>query len=235
MVGRPLTARPLARSAWARSRWLVLSPHPDDETLGAGALIADAGGRGALAGAVYLTDGAGSHPHPDPTSRRRLVATRRLEASLALRRLAGPRQALPVFLDWPHAAPFAAGEPAFEAAIRQLGALCRARAVDALAVTAMHEPHCDHAAAARLAYAVADRISRPLAVFEYVVWAERLPGADYRAVVTAPMALGRRRAALMAHRSQLTPLLGDGFRLPEQQLRMAACDVLYTLRSAHAA
>ncbi|WP_312082777.1 PIG-L family deacetylase, partial [Brevundimonas sp.] len=51
----------LERSPWRSARWLVIAPHADDETLGAGALIRQAAETGRLAGVVVLTDGAGSH------------------------------------------------------------------------------------------------------------------------------------------------------------------------------
>lgn len=227
MVTRPLSARALASTATASARWLVLAPHADDETLGCGALIADAASRGTLAAVVILTDGVGSHSHDGPASRALLVAARRQEATRAVRRLAGRGHPPPLFLDWPDAQPFAAGEPGFERARRRLSALCRQRQVDALAVTAQHEPHCDHEAAYRLANAVAASVMRPVTVFEYVVWAPEPPGQGYRALRTPPMPIGLRNAALAAHRSQLTPQFGDGFRLPPAKLRMPACDFLY--------
>lgn len=227
MVTRPLLARALGGSASASARWLVLAPHADDETLGCGALIADAASRGALAGVVILTDGAGSHSHDGQASRAHLVAARRQEAVRAVRILAGRQHPAPVFLDWPDAQPFATGDPAFERTRRRLSALCRERRVDALAVTAGHEPHCDHEAAYRLASAAAAGAMRRVSVFEYVVWAAEPPGAGYRALRTPPMPIGLRNAALAAHRSQLTPQFGDGFRLPASKLRMPAFDLLY--------
>ncbi|MCU4180128.1 PIG-L deacetylase family protein [Bosea sp. BH3] len=227
MVTRPLSARSLASSPTASARWLVLAPHADDETLGCGALIADAASRGALAGIVILTDGVGSHSHDGPASRARLVAARRREAARAVRVLAGPAHPPPLFLDWPDARPFGAGEPGFEQARRRLTALCRQRRVDALAVTARHEPHCDHEAAYRLASAVASSAMRPVTVFEYVVWAPEPPDEGYRALRTPPIPIGLRNAALAAHVSQLTPQFGEGFRLPAAKLRMPASDLLY--------
>jgi N-acetylglucosamine malate deacetylase 1 len=227
VVNRPLAARPLARSAIASARWLVLAPHADDETLGCGALIADAASRNALAGVVVLTDGVGSHSHDGPSSRARLIAARRHEASLAVRRLAGPNALKPLFLDWPDAHPHAAGALAFERSRRTLVALCRQRRVDVLAVTARHEPHCDHEAAYLLARAVAATALRPLRLLEYVVWADEPPNVGYRAVRTPPMLPGLRDRALAAHRSQITPQFGDGFRLSEAKRRMPAFDLLY--------
>lgn len=231
MRGR-FSAQPLARSRWSAARWLVLAPHADDETIGAGALIAGAARRGALAGVVFVTDGAGSHRHQNDRSRRRLVALRRGEATIALRRLA-PNAPPPLFLDWPDASPPAPGDPAFERAVRSLGALCRRARVDAVATTALHEPHCDHEAVCRLAYALKQRAVTPLDVFEYVVWADRPPGPSHRAVRTAATPTGPRRLALAAHRSQTTPLHGEGFRLPARHFRSPPFDLLYVRNASH--
>ena len=224
----------LAQSAWAGARWLVIAPHADDETLGVGALIAQAARARRLGGVAYLTDGAGSHSHADQSSRNALVAMRRREAELSLRRLAGPTAPQPDFLDWPDAHPHPAGSPAFEATRRRLAALCRARRIDAIAVTAGHEPHCDHVAAHALAKAVAGSpgLGR-ISLFEYIVWADAPPQPGGRAVRTAAIAPALRRQALMAHRSQLGPAFGDGFTLPSWQIRMAARDRLYWRRSDH--
>lgn len=225
MVG----ARRLSSTPWRKARWLVLAPHADDETLGAGALIAEAAADARLAGIAYLTDGTGSHPHRDAASRARLKAVRRTEAAAACRILTGG-PCRPIFLDWPDAQPFRAGSAAWRASILRLTSFCRRERVDAIAVTAADEPHCDHSAAAALANAVAAAALRRVAVFEYCVWG-RPPGAA-QVFETRPMAPGRRRSALAAHRSQLTPLFGDGFRLPVHQQAMADRDRLY-LRSRH--
>ncbi|KQU55101.1 hypothetical protein ASG72_01575 [Bosea sp. Leaf344] len=174
-----------------------------------------------------LTDGAGSHAHADAVARARLIAARRREAELAVRRLAGASAPPPLFLGWPDARPFAPGSAGFEASRRRLGALCRRLGVDALAVTARHEPHCDHEAAYELAQAVSKSAIRPVAVVEYIVWAQDSPGNGYRALRTAPMPLGARNRALAAHRSQITPLFGDGFRLSPEKMRMPAYDLLF--------
>ncbi|WP_238539050.1 PIG-L deacetylase family protein [Novosphingobium sp. AP12] len=211
-------------------RWLVLAPHPDDETLGAGALIAEASRAGCLAGLVYLTDGSGSHRSPGDRNGR-LVSTRRREAAGAVFRLSGSRKVAPLHLGWKDAAPAPPESSAFGLAARRLAALCRRRQVDALAVTALHEPHCDHAAAARLAYAVQALAKRRLLVAEYLVWGGAFERGTHRTVRTIPMPAGKRRHALRAHRSQLTGVLGPGFRLPAERVRMPAADTLYMRRS----
>jgi LmbE family N-acetylglucosaminyl deacetylase len=218
MRAASLTARP-----WRGLRWLVIAPHPDDETLGAGALIHQTARAQRLAGIAYLTDGSGSHP---ASAGRRLVAARKREAALALRRLAGgPVDTL--HLGWRDAFPAQPGDALFDRTCRRLAVLCEKRRVDAIAVTALHEPHCDHAAAARLAYAVRDASRRLLRVAEYIVWAEQPLLHDARRYRTPPMPAGLRRHALAAHRSQTGPSQGPGFRLPRAAFRMPASDILY--------
>jgi LmbE family N-acetylglucosaminyl deacetylase len=210
-----------------RLRWLVLAPHPDDETLGAGALIAQVSKARMFAGLVYLTDGSGSHAAPAG----RLINIRKREAATALHRLTGSRAQPPIHLGWKDAAPAEPGERAFDRAVQTLASLCRRRHVDALAVTALHEPHCDHEAAAQLAYAVKAMFGRPLLVAEYLVWAAAPDAGTYRPVRTAPMLTGKRRHALQAHRSQLTASHGPGFRLPAERRWMPAGDILYLRRA----
>ena len=233
MVSRPLAAQHLSRSNFARARWLVIAPHADDETLGAGALIADTASRDVLAGVVILTNGEGSHSHDGRVSRARLIAMRRAEARLAVRRLTGPKGAAPLFLDWQDAHPEQYGSPAFDLGRQQLAALCRTLCVDAIAVTARHEPHCDHEAAFVLAQAVADTAMRPIAVFEYVVWAPA-PAYACRALRTRSMPSGLRKQALAAHASQISSRFGEGFRLPAERMSMPPFDLLYKRMDRHA-
>ena len=220
-------AIPLSGSRHARARWLVLAPHPDDETIGAGALIAQTAAEGRLAGVVYLTDGSGSHAIGPALTRGRLIRHRDREARLALRRLAGPRSVPPVRLDWRDGDPPAAGSVGYDRALRRLAAMLRSRRVDALAAPAPDEGHCDHVAAHALARAAAARSRRPVALFGYRVWGGAVARAARPPLVTRALPVGRRRHALMAHRSQTGAALGPGFRLPPCLLRLASRDLLY--------
>lgn len=216
-------ARPLHSSRFATARWLVLAPHADDETLGTGALIAEAARAGRLAGVVYLTDGAASHDAGGSV----LARLRQREARLALRRLAGRAAAPPVFLDWPDAHPFPTESTEWRATVRRLSALIRARSVDAIAVTDRQEPHCDHAAFHALACAAIAVARRTVALFDYRVWTDPAVPPARITVRTGHMPPGRRRHALMAHRSQTSALFGPGFRLSRGAWRMPATDILH--------
>lgn len=215
-------AQSLAGSPWGRARWLVLAPHQDDETLGAGALIAETAAHGRLAAIVYLTDGGASHPD----TCRGLTSIRHREARHAIRRL-GAGDVPVVDIGWPDARPEATASNAFRRTSARLAAMLRRQRIDAIAVTAGNEPHCDHAAAHDVAIAAAACARRRVAVFAYHVWSESLAARSTRVLRTRRMLPGIRRSALHAHRSQMSALFGPGFRLPAERMRMPAIDLLY--------
>ena len=213
----------------SRRRWTVLAPHPDDETLGTGALLCALADAGRPARVVYLTDGAASHVGAPAWPRTRIAALRRREARAALRALGGARAPSPVFLDWPDAAPFGPASAVFEASVARLASLLRRDGATALVTTWAHEPHCDHAAAAAVARAAVARLFGRVALYWCVVWGWRAPEAaaltGYRTLPT-PRRIAhaaRRRAAIARHRSQIgavIPGCADGFILPRGMLRV---------------
>ena len=66
---------------------LILAPHPDDESLGCGGLIAACAAAGRPPLVVILTDGAGSHPNSREFPPNRLRAVRAQEARDAVAHL----------------------------------------------------------------------------------------------------------------------------------------------------
>lgn len=214
-----MSAMPLGASPWRRARWLVIAPHPDDETLGAGALLHDVAAEGRLVGIVYLTDGGGSH-HPGTPH---LRSVRRREARRAARRLAACAPAID-WLGWADGRPYATGSLPFRHTTRRLAAILSQRRVDALAVSDPGDAHCDHVAAFEIAAASCAAACRSVQLFTYSVWGE--PATCGLSVRTSAMPEGQRRGALAAHRSQLSPAFGEGFRLPKGMRRMAASDTL---------
>lgn len=217
-----MSAMPLAESPWRRARWLVIAPHPDDETLGAGALLHEVAAEGRLAGIVYLTDGGGSHPASTP----QLRSVRRREARRAATLLAAPVTPID-WLGWADGRPHAAGSLPFRHTARRIAAILRQRQVDALAVSDPGDAHCDHAAAFEVAAASCAAACRKVQIFTYSVWGK--PATRGRPVRTSAMLIGQRQGALAAHRSQLSPTMGEGFRLPASMRRMPAFDTLRAL------
>ena len=72
----------------SNSAVIVLAAHPDDETLGAGGLIAEYSARGVPVRVVVVTDGGASHASSADRSTEQLVADRRAEAVAAIAVLA---------------------------------------------------------------------------------------------------------------------------------------------------
>jgi len=68
---------------------VVVSPHPDDETLGVGGLLAELLARRWSVCVVAVTDGEAAYGRPARSAGRRLAVRRRGEQEAALRRLQG--------------------------------------------------------------------------------------------------------------------------------------------------
>lgn len=220
-----------------RGSCLVLAPHPDDETLGAGGLIAASAAAGREPVVAFLTDGSGSHVDAPGWSPHRVAGVRAGEARAALRSL-GCRDE-PIMLGWRDAAPHPAGSPAFARTVRRLAALCRRRGIRIVVSSWDGDPHCDHEAAAAVARAVAARLrTRPLF---YCVWGWTLPDLDRRLRPMRAIALpttrwrGHQRRALAQHRTQLGGRIAgahDRFVLPRAMRRLVDASHLILLEQA---
>lgn len=222
-----LRSRPVGRHSPAlRTSWLILAPHPDDESLGAGSLIATILDAGGTVDVAFLTDGDGSHRGAPGWTSRQLAEARAGEALRALHALGVTRP--PLRLRWPDANPKAPGTAGYERTARRLVAFCRRRHIRALAVTWGGEPHCDHEAAAMLADMVAKRIRASL--HEYLVWGWTCSDLDarlrHRRCISIDVGQGRarQRRAIACHRSQTGSRISGAahaFRLPRAMIRLA--------------
>lgn len=204
--------------AFVHRRLVVVAPHPDDESLGCGGLIAACRHAGLPVTIVVVSDGAGSHPRSRLFPPERLAALRQGEAREAAARL-GVAEGDVHFLGLPDRHVPESGPEAARAATRiaQLAA-----GADVMAVTWRHDPHCDHKASFALAREAARQVPG-LALWEYPIWGWTLPphepleGARAEGVrVRVGDALSAKRRAIAAHASQTTALVHDdpaGFRL----------------------
>jgi LmbE family N-acetylglucosaminyl deacetylase len=211
-------------------RTLILAPHPDDESLGCGGLIAELCRAGRAPLVAVLTDGTGSHPASAGTGASALLRLRESEAAEALRRLGLTAPDALVFLRLRDTAAPHEG-PAFDEAVSRLTTI--AAACETICAPWAHDPHCDHEAAHLMACAVTARTGmRHLA---YPVWGWMLP-RDARLPerlvqgwrLDIARALPAKRSAIAAHRSQSGVLIdgcAGGFTLPDALLR--ACQRPY--------
>ena len=91
-LGLRLRSRPLPLGG--TSLWLVVAPHPDDETLGCGSLIYARRQAGLPLHVLFLTDGAASHPGHPQFSPEQIAALRCAESTHALHELGVDTDAL---------------------------------------------------------------------------------------------------------------------------------------------
>lgn len=212
-------------SVVGREPFLVLSPHPDDETLGLGGLIACAAAAGNPAHVAILTDGTGSHPNSTLYPAATLAALRRLETAAAVACLGLPAGRV-THLDYPDTRAPVEGQ-AFAEAVDRLVALVLDVEAATVFLTWERDPHCDHAAAALMARALRDALPA-VALWFYPIWGWHLdaaatlddPDPEGFRLDIAPWLPAKTRA-IAAYASQMTDLIADdpgGFRFTEETL-----------------
>jgi len=197
----------------------ILAPHPDDESLGCGGLIAEACQRGTPPHILILTDGTGSHPRSRQYPADRLRGLREAETRAALAELGLPHTRL-TFLRYRDTAAPASG-PALAEAASHLAAILRAKSCDTLVTPWRHDPHGDHKAAAALATATSRHLK--LRLLAYPIWGLTLAPdtllpdqilSGFQLDITPH--IRRKRAAILAHASQYAGVITDdpdGFQM----------------------
>ncbi len=205
---------------------LLLAPHPDDETLGCGGLIAECCALGRELHVLIVTDGTGSHAGSRAWPAARLRALREREARRAVGELGLPADRL-AFLGLRDTEAPREGA-ALEEAVSRIAAHATGRGARTILATWRHDPHGDHVAVSRMGTAVARAIGARSV--EYPVWGWTLPPEQplddpptrgWRLDITRHLPAKRR--AIAAHRSQTTDLIDDdpdGFRLPDEFLAL---------------
>ncbi|GJD61990.1 PIG-L deacetylase family protein [Methylobacterium frigidaeris] len=214
---------------------VVVAPHPDDESLGCGGLIAEACAQKIPVRLVVVSDGIGSHPNSKSHPPERLRNLRESETLAAAASLGLSPEHI-AFLRLPDRFVPASG-PEAEAAAGAIAEAARACGAGALFVTWAHDPHCDHAASAALARRARELLGRgflgTVSLYAYPVWGWTLPpeteiGEEPRgARLAISHHLRAKAAAIAAHRSQTTDLIADdpqGFRLEPAMLARFARD-----------
>ncbi len=206
---------------------LVLAPHPDDESLGCGGLIARCCVESRPPVVVILTDCGGSHPGSRRDPPAKLAPLREPEAARAVQALGLPAERLTFLREPDTKAPH--GRPAFDQIVVRQAAYLRRFDCSAIVAPWRFDPHCVHAAAARMATETA-RIAY-VRHLSYPVWGWTLPDdtvleeaavRGWRLGVASQ--LDAKRCAIAAHASQFGQVIDDvpdGFQLPVDLLRAA--------------
>ena len=226
---------------------VVVAPHPDDEALGCGGLLALLRRAGQPVAAVLVSDGTMSHPRSrlfSPLARR---AVREAEFCRALAVLGcdGP---VPLLLGLPDGAvPARPDEPGFAQAVAQLVGFLETHQAATVLAPWRRDPHPDHRATSQLVQAALAAMPHPPRRLEYLVWAwERAAPADLPAAadgvhgfrIAVGTVLAQKQRAIAAHRSQVAPGIftddPEGFLLPEAMLAHFAgpYEVFFEARSS---
>lgn len=208
---------------------LIASPHPDDETLGCGGLIARCAMLGYPVVVLAMTNGEASHPG-DTAWRTRLGETRKHEQRNALMAL-GLTDPDIIPLALPDGELELLGHEQFERLQDLILGVLQRRRIRTLFVPAVDDCHADHRLTARLMAKAALR--HPVRhFFSYQIWppAVRPPWVSANECEYAhdiSDLVGLKRDAIYQHRSQLStidPAHPEGFQMPEALLEVKLKD-----------
>ncbi|WP_082115952.1 PIG-L deacetylase family protein [Hymenobacter terrenus] len=210
---------------------LVVAPHPDDEALGCGELLALLRQVGQPVATALASDGTMSHPASQlfPPSARRAVREAEFRHALTI---LGVENTEPLLLGLPDSqVPATISDASFTEAVAQLRAFLDDQQPATVLVPWRRDPHPDHRATSYWLQAALAAMPHPPRRLEYVVWAwERVTPADlpnvadkvsgFRLDVRAVAA--QKQQAIAAHHSQVAPGIftddEDGFLLSEKML-----------------
>jgi LmbE family N-acetylglucosaminyl deacetylase len=205
---------------------LILAPHPDDESLGCGGLIATCCAASRPPVVAVLTDGAASHPGSRLYPPAKLADLREREAVKAVGILGLAPERLLLLREPDGHAPHEGA--AFDAVVDYVVRCLREEGCTSVLTSWRFDPHCDHLAAALIAAEAARAAG--VRLVSYPVWGWTL--ADDAELNLALEVRGWRLdvgrhadakcRAIAAHASQYGGVVTDdpaGFRLPEALLR----------------
>jgi LmbE family N-acetylglucosaminyl deacetylase len=190
---------------------VVVAPHPDDESLGLGGLLAAARSEGVGTTVVFLTDGEASHVGSPTYPPSRLAQLRRTEAIGALAALGIPAAAAH-FFGLGDSRLSSLDRAQFLATVQRLAAILP-DVPTLLCVTADTDPHSDHRAAAGIVRHVPAR--ETTTVMHYPVWTWTVAESDLPDRAPAGVRvdvrdfLRAKRRAVAAHQSQQGHVVHD--------------------------
>ena len=209
---------------------LVVAPHPDDESIGCGGLIAMLRERGVAVSVVLVSDGTMSHPNSIawPPARRRALRVQEMRSALTV--LAVQDAGALHELGYPDGQVPGLGNAGFKNASCALLERLAASGASVVVAPWRRDPHPDHRAASELTRHAIDMLTETSGdkaqLVKYTVWAderggsEDLPRGDEslrRVQLDITSAVAQKTRALAEHRSQLGGVIKDdprGFVLP---------------------
>ncbi|MBV8886447.1 MAG: PIG-L family deacetylase [Chroococcidiopsidaceae cyanobacterium CP_BM_RX_35] len=207
---------------------LVVAPHPDDESLGCGGVIALLRSFDCAVSVLVISDGTRSHPRSRKYPALALRALRETETQSALAIL-GVEASQVTFLGLPDGAVPNSGAAGFEQAVARCCDCLAALAPKTIFLPWRLDPHPDHRAAWQLMRKVIADLHLAPIIVEYPIWdwdpeqRDSLPTPNqvtgWRLDISRVLEL--KLQAIATYRSQTTDLIDDdpeGFRLQPEML-----------------
>lgn len=196
----------------SHDRLLVIAPHPDDEAIGAGALIQRIVAQGGQVRVLFLTDGErNSWPQRyemkkwtiNDADRRSWAEKRRREALASMKVLGLPPESA-VFLGFPDQKLAHLARAGDERLTERIRAELRELTPSLLVVSSAQDLHSDHRAAAWFSHhAVRGLGDLAPEIVTYVVHGEGDAGRIHAALALTSEERARKREAISQHQSQL--------------------------------
>ncbi|NJC26854.1 bifunctional PIG-L family deacetylase/class I SAM-dependent methyltransferase [Neolewinella antarctica] len=207
---------------------LLFAPHPDDESLGCGGLVALLRERDQHVHVVFVSDGAMSHPNSRRYDRAARVSLRESEALAACQEL-GVDEANVSFLRYPDTEVPRQHSPGFDGAVDHIRQLIDRQKPSHVLVPWRRDPHCDHRGTWEICREAVSQLAEKPRWVEYPIWMwnssqeAELPYPDeviaWRLDITEQQP--HKQRAIAHHVSQTTRLIdddADGFMLSPEML-----------------
>lgn len=218
---------PLRAATTVRDSSIVVAPHPDDETLGCGGVIAHLRADNYPVRVLVMSDGTLSHPRSQRYPAPALRALREAETLSALAVL-GVEPSQVTFLRLKDGSVPTPGATGFEQVVTQCCNYLTKLAPKTIFLPWRRDPHPDHRATWQIIHTSMASLHPLPRLIEYPIWdwdpeqQVNLPTPEvtaWRLDVSAVLAL--KLKAISAYRSQTTNLIDDdpeGFRLTPEML-----------------
>jgi LmbE family N-acetylglucosaminyl deacetylase len=207
---------------------LVVAPHPDDESLGCGGLIARLRDVDQEVHILLVSDGTGSHPNSLTFPPDRLRETRYQELREAASILGVAPDAIS-FLHCPDRYVPGPESPDFYRVAGQVNRVLLDVRPDTIVVPWRRDRHGDHEASWQIVHTAAQQSGFSGRWLEYQVWMSELgdaeawprPGEMRSLELDITSVIERKRQAISQYRSQISDLISDdpaGFQLSPETL-----------------
>lgn len=205
---------------------VIISPHPDDESLGCGGTIAALAKADKKVHIIFVSDGSMSHPNSQKYAAPLLMELREKEA-LAAAEILGVPEMQCHFMRLKDSAVPTIGAAGFRNAVGNMGELLKNIQPHTIILPWKNDPHRDHKASWQITHASIMQAGLQVQMLHYLIWFWQRGDADEELLQSEICKVGIydfvgvKQAAIEAHVSQVSNLIdddADGFILSQEVL-----------------